>query len=176
MRPISTYSRTSIARTRLTLIPPPPPPLTRPKFPFPWPKFHWNLPRLLEFPANSTFHRLESELLGFYVLCPLLEPLLYVVIIVAKRRTPFCFEQRSLQPRSQGPLRLVSRSASWRGLWERCARYVNILTWLRGFLVIFLYLEWFSLCSSLFWELQNNGVVRKDSESSNVGYPKMVKW
>ena len=29
-------------------------------------------------------------------------------------------------------------------------RYIKILTSLRGFLVIFLYLVWFSLCSSLF--------------------------
>ena len=29
-----------------------------------------------------------------------------------------------------------------------------ILTWLWGFLVIFLYLVWFSLCSSLFWECE----------------------
>ena len=28
-------------------------------------------------------------------------------------------------------------------------RYIKILTWLRGFLVFFLYLVWFSLCSSL---------------------------
>ena len=38
--------------------------------------------------------------------------------------------------------------------------YIGILTWLRGFLVIFLYLVWFSLCSSLFWELRDNGVVK----------------
>ena len=31
----------------------------------------------------------------------------------------------------------------------------KILTWLQGFLVIFLYLVWFSLCSSLFWELRD---------------------
>ena len=37
-------------------------------------------------------------------------------------------------------------------------RYIKILTRLRGFLVIFLYLFWFSLCSSLFWELQDKGV------------------
>ena len=39
-------------------------------------------------------------------------------------------------------------------------RYIKILTWLRGFLVIFLYLFWFSLCLSLFWELRDNGVVK----------------
>ena len=38
-------------------------------------------------------------------------------------------------------------------------RYVKILTWLRGFLVIFVYLVWFSLCFSFFWELRENGVV-----------------
>ena len=37
-------------------------------------------------------------------------------------------------------------------------RYIKILTWLRGFLVIFLYLFWFSLCSSLFWELRDKRV------------------
>ena len=39
-------------------------------------------------------------------------------------------------------------------------RYIKILTWLWGFLVIFLYLAWFSLRSSLFWKLLNNGVVK----------------
>ena len=39
-------------------------------------------------------------------------------------------------------------------------RYTKILTWLGGFLVIFLYLVWFRLCSSLFWELRDNGVVK----------------
>ena len=34
----------------------------------------------------------------------------------------------------------------------------SILPWLRGFLVIFVYLVWFSLCLSLFWELRDNGV------------------
>ena len=36
--------------------------------------------------------------------------------------------------------------------------YIKILTWLRGLLVIFLYLVWFSLRSSLFWKLLDNGV------------------
>ena len=40
------------------------------------------------------------------------------------------------------------------------ARYTKILTRLRGFRVFFLYLDWFSLCSILFWELQDNGVVK----------------
>ena len=39
-------------------------------------------------------------------------------------------------------------------------RYIKILTLLRGFLVIFPYLVLFSLCSSLFWELLDNGVVK----------------
>ena len=39
-------------------------------------------------------------------------------------------------------------------------RYIKILTSLWGFLVIFLYLAWFSLRSSLFWKLLNNGVVK----------------
>ena len=34
-----------------------------------------------------------------------------------------------------------------------------ILTWLQSFLVIFLYLVGFSFCSSLFWELWDDGVV-----------------
>ena len=33
--------------------------------------------------------------------------------------------------------------------------YIEILTRLRGFLLISLYLVWFSLCSSLFWELRD---------------------
>ena len=39
--------------------------------------------------------------------------------------------------------------------------YIKILTWLQGFLVIFPYLVCLSLCSSLFWELRDNGVVKK---------------
>ena len=38
-------------------------------------------------------------------------------------------------------------------------RYIKILPWLRWFLVISIYLVWFSLYSSLFWELRDNGVV-----------------
>ena len=34
-------------------------------------------------------------------------------------------------------------------------RYINILTWLRGFQVNFLYLALFSLYPSLFWELKD---------------------
>ena len=39
-------------------------------------------------------------------------------------------------------------------------RYIKILTWLRGFLVIFVYFVWFSLRSSLFWKSRDNGVVK----------------
>ena len=59
-------------------------------------------------------------------------------------------------------------------------RHIKILTWLRGFLVFFLYLVWFSLCSSLFWELGNNRVLNNLQfwpsslgvmlELSNVGH------
>ena len=38
------------------------------------------------------------------------------------------------------------------------------LTWLRGFLVTFVYLVWFSLCSSLCRELQDNGVVKNSEQ------------
>ena len=43
-------------------------PLTRTKFPFPWSKFHWNLPRWLGFPMTRTVFRFSSEfeLPGFY--------------------------------------------------------------------------------------------------------------
>ena len=44
---------------------------------------------------------------------------------------------------------------------------MKILTWLLGFLVISLYLVWFSSCSSRFWELRDNGVVKK-TESLRV--------
>ena len=40
-------------------------------------------------------------------------------------------------------------------------RYIKILTWLQGLLVISLYWVWFSLCLSLFWELPDNRVVKK---------------
>ena len=38
-------------------------------------------------------------------------------------------------------------------------QYIKILTKFRGFLVIFLYSVWFSLCSSLFWQLRDNGLM-----------------
>ena len=50
------------------------------------------------------------------------------------------------------------KELQWRIAHVRC---IKILTWLWGFLVIFLYLVWFSLCSILFWELRDNGVVKK---------------
>ena len=39
-------------------------------------------------------------------------------------------------------------------------QYIKILTWPRGFLVIFRHLVLFSLCSSLSWELRDNGVAK----------------
>ena len=39
---------------------------------------------------------------------------------------------------------------------------MKILTWLLDFLVISLYLVWFSSCSSRFWELRDNGAVKKN--------------
>ena len=48
---------------------------------------------------------------------------------------------------------------------------IVILTWLRGFLVMFLHLVWFSLCSNLFWELRDNRVLKKgnfDPKASDV--------
>lgn len=39
-------------------------------------------------------------------------------------------------------------------------QYIKIPAWPLGFLVIFLFLVWFSLCSSLFRELRDNGVVK----------------
>ena len=47
-----------------------------------------------------------------------------------------------------------------RTTWIAPVRYPQILTWIRGFLVIFLYLVWFSLCSSLLWEWRDNEVVK----------------
>ena len=40
-------------------------------------------------------------------------------------------------------------------------RYINILTWLRGFQVKPLYLVLFSLYLSLFWELRDKGNLKK---------------
>ena len=46
-------------------------------------------------------------------------------------------------------------------LWNNPPRYIDILRRLRGLLVIFLYLVWFSLCSSLFWELRDYSLLEK---------------
>ena len=59
-------------------------------------------------------------------------------------------------------------------------RYTSIKI-LQGFLVIFLYLIWFSLCSSLFWELSGNGVkiynfVPKAPESCQNFNVSKVDW
>ena len=51
------------------------------------------------------------------------------------------------------------RNVMWKHSFAH-VRYIKILTWLRGFLVIFLYLVWFCLSSSLFWELWDNEVVK----------------
>ena len=40
-------------------------------------------------------------------------------------------------------------------------RYINILTWLRGFQVKLLYLVLFSLYPSLFWELRDKRNLKK---------------
>ena len=47
-------------------------------------------------------------------------------------------------------------------------RYIKILTSLRGFLVIFLYLVCFFLRSGLFEELRDNGVMKS---LKNLSYP-----
>ena len=39
-------------------------------------------------------------------------------------------------------------------------QYIKILTWPRGFLVIFRHLVLFSLCASLSWELRDNGFAK----------------
>ena len=44
-------------------------------------------------------------------------------------------------------------------------QYIKIITSFRGFQVIFLYLVWFSLCSSLFWGLRDNGVMENLQKS-----------
>ena len=56
--------------------------------------------------------------------------------------------------------KLNTRFKSWKLILIGHAWYIKILTWLRGFLGIFLYLVWFSLCSILFWELWDNGLVK----------------
>ena len=52
-----------------------------------------------------------------------------------------------------------SRSVAKSAYYEK-PRENEKLTWLRGFLVIFPYLVRFSLCSSLFWQLRDNGVMK----------------
>ena len=83
-----------------------------------------------------------------------------------KRSITVANRKKGRHPIRQSDQNMCNRLAPRAG---KCARVSNksdkqptfdILTWLQGFLVIFLYLVWFSLCSSLFWELRDNGVVK----------------
>ena len=66
----------------------------------------------------------------------------------------------------QRKIKALSRELSWV---IGHAWHIKILTWLRGFLVIFLYLIWFSFRSSLFEELRDNGVVESLKTLSYLG-------
>ena len=63
-------------------------------------------------------------------------------------------------------------------------RHINILTWLWGFQVNFLYSVWFSLCSSLFlgiarqWSGENFTILslKPRGHISNVGYSQGNQW
>ena len=63
-------------------------------------------------------------------------------------------------------IKALSRELSWVIAHAWC---IKILTWLRGFLVIFLYFIWFSFRSSLFEELRDNGVVESLKTLSYLG-------
>ena len=64
---------------------------------------------------------------------------------------------RRVRPLKQAAGRLYSK-ANYSAVCKK--PYIKILMWLRGFLVIFLYLVWFSLSLSLLWELRDNEVMK----------------
>ena len=72
--------------------------------------------------------------------------------------------------------KLNTRFKSCKSILIGQARYIKILTWLRGFLGIFLYLVWFSLCSIPFWELWDNGLVKNLQIILTLKPPSHVKF
>ena len=135
--------------------------LVRPKLPVPLPKIFVSSPTLLS--SNQNFGRNASGSfrcgwkrcfnrtmsLHFLLMIPLIMSVLFgkwkalIACVAAAPRTHLLDHWYS-----SSRLRIAH------------VRYIKILTWLRGFLVIFLYLVWFSLRSSLFWKFLDNGVVK----------------
>ena len=66
-------------------------------------------------------------------------------------------------------IKALSRELSWVTAHAWC---IKILTWLQGFLVIFLYLVCFFLRSGLFEELRDNGVVKS---LKTLSYPSSLR-
>ena len=55
-------------------------------------------------------------------------------------------------------------------------RYIKILTWLRGFLFIFLCLVWFSLCSALFGIARQESREKLDCEQFQALFCLQISW
>ena len=135
--------------------------LVRPKLPVPLPKIFVSSPTLLS--RNQNFGpNTNGSFQCDWKRCFNRTMLFHLVFMIPLIMSVWCGKWKALiacvaaAPRTH----LLDHWYSSSSLRKAHVRYIKILTWLWGFLVIFLYLAWFSLRSSLFWKLLNNGVVK----------------
>ena len=74
-----------------------------------------------------------------------------------QKRTRIDHLEKTVKHQQQELKKRASQVAEFERVRIRHVRYINILTWLRGFLYTLLYLVLFSLYPSLFWELKDKG-------------------
>ena len=135
--------------------------LVRPKLPVPLPKIFVSSPTLLS--RNQNFGpNTNGSFQCDWKRCFNRTMLFHFVFMIPLIMSVWCGKWKALiacvaAARRTHLLDYWYSSSSLRKAHVRC---IKILTWLWGFLVIFLYLAWFSLRSSLFWKLLNNGVVK----------------
>ena len=135
--------------------------LVRPKLPVPLPKIFVSSPTLLS--RNQNFGpNTNGSFQCDWKRCFNRTMLFHFVFMIPLIMSVWCGKWKALiacvaVARRTHLLDYWYSSSSLRKAHVRC---IKILTWLWGFLVIFLYLAWSSLRSSLFWKLLNNGVVK----------------
>ena len=135
--------------------------LVRPKLPVPLPKIFVSSPTLLS--RNQNFGpNTNGSFQCDWKRCFNRTMLFHFVFMIPLIMSVWCGKWKALiacvaAARRTHLLDYWYSSSSLRKAHVRC---IKILTWLWGFLVIFLYLAWSSLRSSLFWKLLNNGVVK----------------
>ena len=135
--------------------------LVRPKLPVPLPKIFVSSPTLLS--RNQNFGpNTNGSFQCDWKRCFNRTMLFHFVFMIPLIMSVWCGKWKALIACVAVARRthLLDYWYSSSSLRKAHVRYIKILTSLWGFLVIFLYLAWFSLRSSLFWKLLNNGVVK----------------